>query len=119
MKYQIRKVLEVTSWSSSEVATLDPKNFNELEENPFTGETEQDFLKYIEEFAKTCEYDGVPFDLDDQTADEIRKISGEDIKWTEFSNSSEKFENSWFQVGEVDEAYYKTGEFNAHFSSNE
>jgi hypothetical protein len=118
MKYQIRKVEEVTSWSSSEVATLDPKKFKKLEENPFTGETEQDFLKYIAEFAKTCVYDGIPSDLDDNTADEIRKIS-EDIKWTEFNNSAMSYENSWFQIGEVDKDYHKTGEFNTHFSSNE
>jgi len=118
MKYQIRKVEEVTSWSSSEVATLDPKKFKKLKENPFTGETEQEFLKYIEEFVNNSRCDGLPYDLDDNTADEIRKIS-EDIKWTEFNNSAMSYENSWFQIGEVDKDYYKTGEFNAHFSSNE
>jgi hypothetical protein len=32
MKYQIRKVEEITIWQATEVAELDPKKFKKLEE---------------------------------------------------------------------------------------
>ena len=114
MKYQIRKVEEITIWQSTEVAELDPNDFKNLEENAYTGETEEDFLKYIQKFITTCQYDGVPSDIDGAVADELDKMI-ENVKWTEYTNSRQKGETSWFQIGEKNEEYRKTGGFKINF----
>jgi hypothetical protein len=110
MKYQVRKVEEITIWQATEVAELDPETFKNLEENAYTGETEEDFLKYIQGFIQSCRWDGIPSDLDSDTADELDKMI-ENVKWTEYANSCEKGETSWLQIGEKDESYRKTGGF--------
>jgi len=115
MKYQIRKVEEITIWQTTEVAELDPKKFKKLEDNPYTGETEEDFLKYIQEFINNCRYDGIPYDLDEKTASEIDKMV-ENINWKEYANSCEKGETSWFQIGEKNEEYHRTGGFKINHS---
>ena len=118
MKYQIRKCEAYTVCQSTEVVELDPKKFKKLENNPYTGETEEDFLNYIAEFANTCRYEGVPDDLDDNTKQEILKLT-DDANWTEYHNSAWDGEQSWYQLGEADEKYRKTGGFNAKFSTND
>jgi hypothetical protein len=118
MKYQIRKVEEITIWQATEVVELDPKKFKKLEENPYNGNSEEDFLKYIAEFVNKCRYDGVPYDLDSKTADELDKMI-ENVKWTEYANSCEKGENSWYEIGEKDESYRRSGGFNSHHDTIE
>jgi len=110
MKYQIRKVEEITIWQATEVAELDPKKFKKLEDNPYTGNSEEEFLTYIQGFINTCRWDGVPLDLDTDVADELDKMI-ENVKWTEYANSCEKGETSWYQLGKKNEEYRKTGGF--------
>ena len=114
MKYQIRKVEEITVWQATEVAELDPKKFKKLENNPYTGETEEDFLKYIQEFINTCRYDGIPLDLDEKTSMELDKMI-DNCTWTEYANSCDKGETSWYQIGEKNEEYRKSGGFKVNF----
>lgn len=116
MKYQIRKVEQYTVWQATEVASLDPEDFKNLEENPYTGETEEDFLKYIAEFVGNCRSDGFPDDLDSSVADELDKMV-ENVNWKEYYNSSWDGEESWYQSGEVDESYGKTGGFKINFDN--
>ena len=47
MKYQIRKRENVTLYEASEVVELDDKHFRKLKVNPYTGDSEEEFLKYI------------------------------------------------------------------------
>ena len=47
MKYKIRKRENITMYEASEVVELDDKHFRKLEENPYTGDSEEEFLKYI------------------------------------------------------------------------
>jgi hypothetical protein len=116
MKYQIRKVEQYTVWQATEVASLDPDDFKNLENNPYTGETEEDFLKYIVDFINTCRFDGFPDDLDGSIADELNKMI-ENVNWTEYNNSAWDGEESWYQIGEADESYRKSGGFNSHFDT--
>lgn len=118
MKYQIRKCEEITIWQSSEVVNLDPEDFKNLDENAYTGDTEEEFLKYIEKFIDTCRWDGVPCDLDISVADELDKLI-ENVKWTEYANSCQKGENSWLEIGEQDEQYRRSGGFNSRFNTLE
>jgi hypothetical protein len=114
MKYQIRKIEQITMWQATEVAEVDPEAFKNLEENPYTGNSEEEFLTYIQEFINTCRYDGFPSDLDDEVATELDKMI-ENLNWTEYANSCENGETSWYQIGEKDEKYRKTGGFKINF----
>lgn len=114
MKYQIRKVEEITIWQATEVAELDPEAFKNLEENPYTGNSEEEFLNYIQEFINTCRWDGFPNDLDPDATDELDKLV-ENVQWTQYANSCEKGETSWYQSGEKNEEYRKTGGFKINF----
>ena len=115
MKYQIRKVEEITIWQTTEVAELDPETFRNLEENPYTGNSEEEFLTYIQGFINSCRWDGFPSDLDGDVEEELDKMI-ENVKWTEYANSCEKGETSWFQIGEKNEEYRKTGGFKINYS---
>lgn len=114
MKYQIRKCEEITIWQATEVAELDPQDFKNLEENPYKGSTEEDFLNYITEFINLCRWDGFPTDLDIKTANELDKLV-ENVNWTEYANSTQKEENSWIEIGEKNKEYSKTGGFKINF----
>lgn len=105
MKYQIRKVESVTSIRSSLVIELDPKKFKKLEINPYTGDSEEEFMTYMSEF----DFEDPPYDLDDNTSKLLMDLSNS--TWEEYANSCEKGSNVWLQIGEKDSAYYKTGGF--------
>jgi hypothetical protein len=115
MKYKIRKRENATIYMASEVAELDDQAFRELETNPYTGNSEQEFLKYISDIAN----DDIPFDLDIAQASQLEKLHPDYIEMETFGSSAEKGEDSWFESGEVDEKYHRYGNFNANFSSNE
>lgn len=115
MKYKIRKRQNVTLYMSSPVAELDDKPFKKLKDNPYTGNSEQEFLKYISSFDL---WDIQGLDLKDDVKDELEKLSS-NSEMNEFANSMEKGEDSWFESGEEDESYRRTGGFNVNFSSDE
>jgi hypothetical protein len=116
MKYQIRKAEQYTVWQATEVANLDPEDFKNLEENPYTGDSEEEFLKYIAEFINTCRWDGFPSDLNSAATKELDKMV-ENVNWTEYHNSSFDGEESWYEIGEADESYRKSGGFNSRFDT--
>lgn len=118
MKYQIRKCEEITIWQSTEVIDLNPEDFRGLDDNPYTGSSEQDFLKYIANFINNCRWDGFPLDLDSDVCDELNKLI-DDVEWTEYANSAEKGENSWLEIGEKNDAYRKAGGFDSRFNTLE
>jgi antirestriction protein ArdC len=99
MKYQVRRCEKYTAYLAAPVAHLDPEDFRNHENYPYEGNSEEDFLNYIK-----------VFDLDD-----IDGLSDETIE--EYANSAHKFCDQWFEIGEENEEYRKTGGFNArHYS---
>jgi len=111
--YQIRKCERITSWQMTEVANLNPDKFRNISE-PFEGETEEDFVKYLD----SLYLDDVYEELDEETQIEMSKIYEPD--WTEYSNSTWKGEDSWLESGRVDETWTKTGGFEPnHTTDNE
>ena len=115
MKYTIRKRENITLYLASEPAELNDEHFRALEENPYTGNSEEEFLKYISEFNF---YDDQPLDLDEESASELQKL-GFDSEMIEFDNSAQKGSDSWFESGVVDKKYSRYGDFNASFSTND
>ena len=106
MKHQIRKVESITILRSTIVVELDDKKFRKLEEKPYTGETQEDFMNYIADL----DLHDLPYDIDPKTGDELEKLR--DSEWTEYASSLDKSSNVWVQIGKVDPEFRKTGGFN-------
>jgi hypothetical protein len=104
MKYQIRKVESVTIYRTTCVVELDDKKFRKLDE-PYTGNTAEEFAQYLAD----KNFEELSFDLDSKTADKIMQIKDSD--WEEYASSLDKGSEVYLQVGEKDEAFYKTGGF--------
>jgi hypothetical protein len=107
MKYQLRKCEKYTSWMAGPVADFDPEDFRNHENNPYEGNSEEEFMNYIHNF-EIDDVDG----LSDSTIDELYKLSN-DCEMTEYSNSAWKYADIWFEIGEANEEYRKTGGFDA------
>ena len=110
MKHQIRKVESVTVYLASKVITLDDKKFKKLDDNPFTGNTEEEFMEYL----TTIDFDNSPEDLDDETRELLMSI--EENSYTEYSSSAEHSRNLTLQIGEVNSEYRKSGGFKVNNS---
>lgn len=104
--YQIRKCERVTICYCSEVANLNPEKFKNIS-IPFEGESEEDFLSYIAE--NTYEFEDIWDEFDEETQNELGAILEPEM--TEYANSAWKFEDSWHELGKVDETWTKTGGF--------
>ena len=116
MTYKIRKRENMEVYMTSEIVELDPNDFRELEENPYTGDSQEEFLKYIEDL--NLQYNEPSDELDFEVQEELKKL-GENLSWTEFGNSAEKGSNTWFELGEENPAYRRTGGFDVSCSSND
>lgn len=115
MKYQIRKRENLTCYLASDIVELDDEAFRNLENNPYTGSSDEEFLNYI---AGLDTWDGLPEDLDEEQSEQLSKIKGEYVNMQEFDNSAQKFENSWFELGEADAEYRKSGGFKVEKSTS-
>jgi hypothetical protein len=116
MTYKIRKRENMEVYMTSEIVELDPNDFRELEENPYTGDSQEEFLKYIDSL--NLQYNEPPEELDWDIQEELKKL-GENLSWTEFGNSAEQGSNTWFELGEEDSAYRRTGGFNISCRSSD
>lgn len=115
MKYKIRKRENVTQYLSGPVAELDDKPFRKLKDDPYTGDSEEEFLKYISNLNL---WDISDLNLKDSIKEQLEKL-GPDAEMDLFGSSAEKGEDSWFESGEEDESYRRYGGFNINFSSND
>lgn len=89
----IQKFREITVVEATEVAYLNPEQFRNLEEKPYKGSSEEEFLEYIKNF-DLYEF---PIDLDADQIFELEKLST-DINWEEHSNSLQKGEDNWLEI---------------------
>jgi len=103
---QIRKCERITSCMSSEVANLDPEKFKNLS-IPFTGETDEEFFTYLTE--NMWDFEDIWDDIDEETQNELGVLF--EPEWTEYSNSAWKYEDSWYEGGNVNEEWRRTGGF--------
>jgi hypothetical protein len=113
MKYKVRKAEQVTFWYATQPIELDPEDFKNLEEEPYTGDSEEAFVKYISDLDRY----NLPYDLDGRVVELIEALHESPME--EVGNSAQKSENSWFELGEQDESYRKTGGFYIQASSND
>jgi hypothetical protein len=115
MTYKIRKRENVTLYLASEVIELDPNDFRNLKENPYTGDSQEEFLSYINNL--NLDFDDAPEELDYDVQDGLNKL-GQNIKWTEFGSSAEKGSDTWYELGEDIKSYRRTGGFDIHCSTS-
>ena len=111
MKYQVRRCEKYTAYLAGPVAHLDPEDFRNHENYPYEGNSEEDFLNYIKVF-DLDDVDG----LSDETIEALSAL-GNEAELEEYANSAHKFCDEWFEIGEENVEYRKTGGFNArHYS---
>ena len=109
---QIRKCERVIVYNTTEVANLNPEDFKTIS-IPFEGETDEEFLSYLEE--NKWDFEEIWEEFSEETLSELNKLW--EPEWTEYSNSAWKGEESWLEGGEVNEEYTKTGGFDAKYTT--
>lgn len=108
MKYQIRKVESITVHRATCVVELDDKKFRKLPDDPYTGETAEDFAKYLAD----VDFESLSFqmeDVDPKLAAKLMEIN--ESSWEEYASSLDHGSTVYLQIGEKDESYHKTGGF--------
>ena len=110
--YQIRKCERVTINYCSGVANLEPEKFKKIS-IPFEGETEEEFLNYISQ--NTWEFGDIWDEFDEETQNQLDVLLEPEM--TEYANSAWKGEDSWHELGRVDESCTKTGGFEVNNST--
>jgi hypothetical protein len=109
---KIRICERVVVWNSTEVANLNPEDFRKLSV-PFEGESEEEFLTYLEEYK--WELEDIYEEINEDVLNELNKLW--EPEWTEYSNSAWNGEDSWLESGEEDESCRKTGGFDVKNST--
>jgi|LauGreDrversion4_2_1035121.scaffolds.fasta_scaffold103402_4 hypothetical protein len=108
--YKIRKVEKFTILQHTETANLDPEKFRQF---GYEGNSEEEFLTFIEDL----DIDDVYDDLDEETRSELSGIKM-DYSWFEYYNTAWDGENSWFEIGEENPNWTKTGGFEIRHSTS-
>jgi hypothetical protein len=103
---KIRKCERVVVFNATDVANLNPNDFRNLSV-PFEGESDEEFLAYLED--NKWELEDIYEEIDQDVLNELSKLW--EPEWTEYSNSAWDGEDSWLESGEEDESYRKTGGF--------
>ena len=118
--FTLRKVERRTIWEATEPVSFNPEAFKSLSENAYGGDVndEEAFVNYIQglywedwyEISEQLEANGF-----EEDANAIFGIFEGDLKC--YSDTSEDGENSWMEIGEVDESYRKVGGFNSRYDT--
>ena len=110
---QIRKCERVTTYSTTEVANLNPDDFRNIS-IPFEGQNDEEFLSYLEE--NRSELEEIYEEFNEDTLSELNKMW--EPEWSEYSNSAWNGEDSWLESGEINEEYSRTGGFEIMISTD-
>jgi hypothetical protein len=105
---KFRRCRKYTSYESGKVVELNPGSFRNLS-IPFNGETEEDFLNYLND--NMSELEEIKDEMDIETYQKIMEIYQPEFEsgYTEYYNSSVDEEETWLESGEVhDEEEFET-----------
>ena len=115
MNFTVRKVERRTIWEASKPVSLKPECFTKLKVFPYVGniDNEEEFLSYLqdlywEDWYSVCD-ELETMGMQGESA-EISNLFEGDL--SKYSDTSEKGEDSWFEIGEIDHSYTKLGGFN-------
>jgi hypothetical protein len=112
MKYYIRKTESARVAYANKPIELDPEEFKNLENNPYTGNEAHEFLEYIYSLRWDAEAGDFPEDLDFETQQKLEELFQGEMK--EIYNSASDVDESFLELGEPNEKYRKTGGFDVH-----
>jgi hypothetical protein len=112
---KIRKCRKVIVFEATEIVDLDPNDFKKLDDNPYNGKTDKEFLEYIKELVT---YGGIPQDLNIDAEFALEKLD-QLAEWEMYSSSLEKGEDSWLECGKENEKFRKNGGFEVEHSTDE
>ena len=117
MAYQLRKVERYTNWEATKAVTLNPDDFTTLS-TPYTGKTEEEFMNYIQELYYEDWYE-ICDELEElgsmDSADALSTLFEGEMEI--YSSTTEKEEDMWVEVVEVNEEYSKYGGFKSNFNT--
>ena len=115
MKYHIRKAESARVKYANTPVELDDEEFKNLESNPYTGSSPEEFLEYILSLRSDGE-DGIfPEGLDFLTEQNLEKLFTGSMK--EIYNSVSERDESRLELGEPDEGYEDHRSFDVHIQS--
>jgi hypothetical protein len=104
MKYQIRKCEKITIWRNTQVVEFDPEDFRNYEDCPYTGNSEKEFLEYINQFKHDLP--------ENELFTPLYEIQ-DSPEWNEYDSSVYSGEESWLEIGEINESNHKAGGFDS------
>ena len=114
-KVYVRKVERYTVWQATEPIEIDVEKLRQCEP-PYEGDTHEELLEYLSEnvwnnYDWSEENSGV-------YGDESYNLTFDESYYNEpYSDSRDKFEDSWIEVGVPNDEYRKTGFFES-FADN-
>jgi len=115
MKYHIRKAESARVKYASTPVELDAEEFKNLESNPYTGSSPEEFLEYILSLRSDVEDDTFPEDLDYATQQNLEKLFTGSMK--EIYNSAAERDESRLELGELNKRYDDHRSFDVHIQS--
>jgi hypothetical protein len=110
----VRKRRSVTVHEASNPVVFSNKeieSLRKLQSEPFEGESEQDFVKYLLNLYPDNHYDSLDLPL----YEKLMSLN----EFNEYGNSLEKGSNECIEYGEIDPAYRRFGGFNAKYSTED
>lgn len=110
-KIYVRKVERYTVWEASKPIEVDVEKLRKCEP-PYEGDSPEELLEYLDENVYN-NYDWSEQNAEVYGEDESYKLTMEELYegMEVYSDSREKFEDSWIEVGQPNEEYRKTGRF--------
>ena len=109
-KIYIRKVERYTVWEASKPIEVDVEKLRKCEP-PYEGESPEELLEYLEKNVYN-NYEWSEENAEVYGEDESYDLTMDEVYEMEvYSDTREKFEDSWIEVGQPNEEYRKTGRF--------
>ena len=109
-KIYVRKVERYTVWEASKPIEVDVEKLRKCEP-PYEGDSPEELLEYLEKNVYN-NYEWSEKNAEVYGEDESYDLTMDEVYEMEvYSDSREKFEDSWIEVGQPNEEYRKTGRF--------
>ena len=110
-KLFVRRCERYTVWEATEPIEVDVEKLRKCDP-PYEGNSNEELLSYLEEHI----IDGWDFLEDEHNQevygeDDLYQLSFEDVEYSPYSDSREKFGDFWTDIGVPNEEYRKMGGF--------
>jgi len=109
-KIYVRKVERYTVWQATEPIEIDVDKLRECDP-PYEGDSNSELLDYLETNVYN-NYDWSETNGDVYGEDEAYNLTLEESEYNEpYSDTREKYEDSWIEIGVPNDEYRKVGRF--------